>query len=210
MLLQPEISRLDNRDDSGAKRAQRIIKEKVIPPPAPVAPLKPPKNVSELLKKCHRILSQLQKHKYAGPFLLPVDYEALRIPDYPLIVKEPMDFSSVEKKLRSGSYASPQQFATDVRKIWANAFLYNPKTSPIYETTVVMSTYFESIYKGVDDTVPYMESVHEAITKKIVKVERKIDEVENKGVASENDRMDRPMNEKERKDLTQMIKSIIE
>ena len=48
-------------------------------------------SMSDELKKCWRILKQLQKHESAYPFLVPVDPVLLEIPDYPEIVKEPMD-----------------------------------------------------------------------------------------------------------------------
>ena len=57
------------------------------------------KTTNESLKKCMKILLYLKKNINSDPFLMPVDPVALKIPDYPLIVKEPMDISTVEKKL---------------------------------------------------------------------------------------------------------------
>jgi bromodomain-containing factor 1 len=71
------------------------------------------------------------------PFLKPVDAVALNIPHYPTIIKYPMDFSTVERKLVASNpakpdpntenprYASTDQFIIDVRRIFSNALTFN-------------------------------------------------------------------------------------
>jgi hypothetical protein len=51
---------------------------------------------SALQKHFTNILKHTMNHKYAWPFLKPVDFVALNIPDYPNIIKVPMDFSTVQ------------------------------------------------------------------------------------------------------------------
>ena len=171
-----------------------------------MAPPKPPKTLPELLKKCQRVLGLLGKHKLAEPFKLPVDPEALGIPDYFHIIKEPMDLSTVEKRLNSGANATVQQFATDVRKIWANAVRYNPPVSPVFQATVVMRDYFDKVFKEIDDSVAQEETVAEQLQRKAAKTEKKIEEVRDKGVAAEADPAARPPSKIEMKQLTHMIK----
>jgi hypothetical protein len=48
----------------------------------------------------------LKKHQFSEPFLRPVDTVALNIPDYYDVIKEPMDFSTVEAKIRGNDYVS--------------------------------------------------------------------------------------------------------
>ena len=59
--------------------------------------LKKPKGdvITEVMKPSLKILQSLQQHKCALPFLEPVDVEALNIPEYKEIVKEPMDLSTI-------------------------------------------------------------------------------------------------------------------
>jgi hypothetical protein len=201
-----EQMKIEQKEDLLNKRAQRITKEKPQPPPLVYNPPKPLKAVSDVLKKCQSKLALLQKHKMAEPFLVPVDWQTLRIPDYPTIVKEPMDLSTVEKKLKSGAYLSSSQFAADVRKIWANAILYNPRTSPIFTMTQAMSDYFEQIFQDVEDA-PLQDQTIDQIHKKAVKVEKKIEEVKLKGIGLETDQLDKPMTFEEKKQLFLMIKS---
>lgn len=66
------------------------------------------------------------KAMYHVTFLLfryPVDLD--QYPDYSHIVEVPMDLSSVREELATDSYQSPQQFAADVRLIFANSKSYN-------------------------------------------------------------------------------------
>ena len=76
-----------------------------------------------------KIITRIKRHPSAAPFLEPVDPVELGLDDYYDIIKEPMDLGTVEKKLRNNDYNSPYQFFTDVRKIWSNAFTYNPRNS---------------------------------------------------------------------------------
>lgn len=63
-----------------------------------------------------------------------------------------MDLGTVEKKLRNNTYTSHNQFFEDVRKIWSNAFTYNPRNSPVYNMTLEISNYFEELCIQVEMT----------------------------------------------------------
>jgi bromodomain-containing factor 1 len=88
-------------------------------------------------KFCASTVRTLKKMKDCSPFLRPVDPVALNIPHYPSIVKHPMDFSTVERKLNSSNPAKPDpnhanpryltadEFIADVRLIFSNALLFN-------------------------------------------------------------------------------------
>ncbi|CAJ0912640.1 1729_t:CDS:2, partial [Entrophospora sp. SA101] len=64
-------------------------------------------------KQCTNALKVLKRHPSAVPFLKPVDPIKLNIPDYPVIVKTPMDFSTVEKKLNNYEYKCAHDFEKD-------------------------------------------------------------------------------------------------
>jgi len=103
-----------------------------------------------MIKRCQRVLQLLKKHACAYPFLQPVDPDALGIPDYFQIVKNPIDISIVERNLKNGQYSSSMQFAADVKKIWMNSFLYNQKGTQIYSMTSQMQGYFEQLLGDLD------------------------------------------------------------
>ncbi|XP_073284772.1 uncharacterized protein [Primulina huaijiensis] len=73
------------------------------------------------------ILQRLQKKDTRGAFSEPVDPDEL--PDYHEIIKQPMDFGTVNKKLDSGAYKTLEELEEDVLLICSNAMTYNPPDS---------------------------------------------------------------------------------
>jgi hypothetical protein len=140
----------------------------------PYTTQKLPKNVMDSLKKCKNILAALKKHRSATPFLRPVDPAQLNCPDYFEIIKEPMDLGTVEKKLRNNSYNSPYQFFSDVRRIWSNAFTYNPRNSLVHNMTIEISQYFEDLYKQIE--MPMHEDLS-MLENKVTRLENKLKEL---------------------------------
>ncbi|PRP83211.1 melibiase [Planoprotostelium fungivorum] len=89
-------------------------------------------------------LQLLLKHQYAIPFRQPVDPVALDIPDYPTIVRRPMDLGTISKRLNDGGYLSVPRFISDVRLVFSNCRLYNAKTHPIMLLCDSLSELFEA------------------------------------------------------------------
>lgn len=104
----------------------------------------------DFYRRCEYILNRLKGHKSADPFMEPVDPEVLGIPDYFQVIKEPMDFSKVEKRLRSGFYKASADFENDIRKIWENALTYNKVSTDIHTMTLEISSFFEQLLKEED------------------------------------------------------------
>ena len=82
------------------------------------------------LRQCHQLLKPLLRMPDAHYFLHPVDWRTLNIPDYPTIVKDPMDLGTIEGKLSNGTYLSVDDFVRDVRLVFHNCRLYNPAHTP--------------------------------------------------------------------------------
>ncbi|XP_041634114.1 histone acetyltransferase p300 isoform X2 [Cheilinus undulatus] len=89
------------------------------------------------------------------PFRQPVDPQLLGIPvrirtsnktnlDYFDIVKNPMDLSTIKRKLDTGQYQEPWQYVEDVWLMFNNAWLYNRKTSRVYKYCSKLAEVFES------------------------------------------------------------------
>jgi hypothetical protein len=51
-------------------------------------------------------------------------------------VKEPMDFSTIDAKLKGGKYQTPAQFHNDVIKIFYNSYLFNEANEDFVKLTV--------------------------------------------------------------------------
>ncbi|KAL7750612.1 transcription initiation at TATA-containing promoter protein [Sorochytrium milnesiophthora] len=125
--------------------AMPVVDVPVMPPaPAPAAPPAaaaaaagaPPqgKNMTPAQAKyIASVIKALKRLKDAHIFLVPVDPVRLNIPDYPLIIKEPMDISTIERKIAHHEYFTVEQFASDVNLMLDNCIRYNGPTS-IYGT----------------------------------------------------------------------------
>jgi bromodomain-containing factor 1 len=94
-----------------------------------------PRKITPELKFCsyvHKELTKKHHSPYNIPFLLPVDPDALGIPQYRTIVKNPMDLSTIRKRLDAGDYENATEFESDVRLMLGNCFLFNAPGSEVY------------------------------------------------------------------------------
>ncbi|KAL1206477.1 Transcription factor GTE9 [Cardamine amara subsp. amara] len=82
-------------------------------------------------KSLELILDKLQKKDIYGVYAEPVDPEEL--PDYHDIIENPMDFSTVRKKLANGSYHTLEELESDVLLICSNAMQYNSSDTVYYK-----------------------------------------------------------------------------
>lgn len=84
-------------------------------------------------KRCQTIFQHvIKKTNVVWPFMQPVDPVALAIPDYFNIIKEPMDFGTIKRKLESGNaYTTFSEFERDVRLIFTNCYTYNAPDSDV-------------------------------------------------------------------------------
>lgn len=82
-----------------------------------------------LLKKCMAMLSGISKRNIASVFLEPVRWKELNLPDYPKIVRNPMDLGTIQERLSSHKYVFLEEFANDIRLVWKNAMLFNAHDS---------------------------------------------------------------------------------
>lgn len=77
------------------------------------------------------MLTTLARDQRTYIFANPVDHVALNIPDYPNIVKNPMDFSTIKTKLKEHKYERIQEFMSDMELIFHNCRLFNGTESEI-------------------------------------------------------------------------------
>ncbi|XP_062825327.1 bromodomain adjacent to zinc finger domain protein 2B isoform X4 [Anolis carolinensis] len=87
------------------------------------------------------LLSELETHEDAWPFLLPVNLK--HVPGYRKVIKKPMDFSTIRDKLNSGQYPNLEAFAVDVRLVFDNCETFNEDDSDIGRAGHNMRKHFE-------------------------------------------------------------------
>ncbi|KAF9948419.1 hypothetical protein BGZ72_009665 [Mortierella alpina] len=139
---------------SNSKPKSKPAKTEEVPKPTPVVgdkvsskpkhtkvvekAVEPPKDAVE--KHMDKILKKVVNHKHAGPFLHPVDWKALNLPNYPLLIKNPMDFSTIRKKLSAGKYTTMDSFADDVRLVCQNCVNFNGLDHPFSQGGLIIQT----------------------------------------------------------------------
>jgi hypothetical protein len=100
----------------------------------------------QLWHECYKILERCRRNQKAEAFKKPVDFVRLRIPDYPLVVKHPMDLQTVGEKLKNKLYQEPNEFAADMRLIWDNAIAYNGRAHFVGANALAMSEFFDKAW----------------------------------------------------------------
>jgi hypothetical protein len=114
------------------------------------------------LRQCHGLLKPLLKMSDAHYFTTPVDWKALNIPDYPLIVRDPMDLGTVQKRLDSGKYLSVDDFVREVRLVFHNCRIYNPAHMPVGIAGARISDAFEANLAQLKDTAGSAAAAHKS------------------------------------------------
>lgn len=108
---------------------------------------------------CKGILKRLREEEQSWIFNTPVDTEAWGLDDYHDIIKHPMDYSTIEKRLDQGQYSKLDGFASDIRLVYSNAKTYNaPGTSVHTLATETLSLFEKEYEKGVALTASNMDA----------------------------------------------------
>ena len=104
-----------------------------------------PKGAADELRKANQLITFLLKDSSSFWFSAPVDPVALNIPDYPQIVKKPMDLGTVRANVTAGRYEGLDAFAEDVRLTFRNAWTYNTSPeNPVHKAARSLADTFET------------------------------------------------------------------
>jgi E1A/CREB-binding protein len=102
---------------------------------------------------CFPLIEDILKHQNGYIFSCPVDPIGLGIPDYPTIIKMPMDIGTVRKRLDIGYYRDIHECASDVRLCFDNAMLYNPSQTEVHKVAKSFKTTFDKDLKKKMDSI---------------------------------------------------------
>lgn len=93
-------------------------------------------------KQLEEKIKNTKKVKSAFAFLRPVDYMALNIPHYPNVIKQPMDLSTMEQKLKTDQYSSLEAFVSDFELMVNNCFTFNGPAHAVSSNAQTLRAYF--------------------------------------------------------------------
>jgi len=132
-----------------AQAASAIATTEAKPVPAETKPAVPADStkavalVKKQMEHCSNVLKGLKRHSQSGPFQVPVDPVALGIPDYPTVIKNPMDLSTIQSRMDLGVYEQPEAFREDVKLMFNNCYTYNKPDTQVYVMAKSLERYFD-------------------------------------------------------------------
>ena len=98
------------------------------------------------VKGMRKVITAIRSQDVNRVFWAPVDWQAYGLTDYPEVIKKPMDFGTVLKKIDSREYGSHDEVADDVRLVFTNATTYNRPGEPVHELANVLLTAFNKAF----------------------------------------------------------------
>eukprot|EP01094_Clydonella_sp_ATCC50884_P002880 TRINITY_DN12202_c0_g1_i2.p1 TRINITY_DN12202_c0_g1~~TRINITY_DN12202_c0_g1_i2.p1 ORF type:complete len:793 (+),score=237.86 TRINITY_DN12202_c0_g1_i2:135-2513(+) len=99
----------------------------------------PPPPTEDEIRHLHKqftdLVEILKHHNSGWPFLEPVDRD--EVPDYYVVIKDPIDLSLIEARLSEGNYYITKNiFYADLRRMVENCKLYNKEDTVFYKCAV--------------------------------------------------------------------------
>ncbi|XP_010732649.1 bromodomain testis-specific protein isoform X1 [Larimichthys crocea] len=132
------------------------------PPPEVINPKKPGRVTNQLQYLEKVVIKALWRHQFSWPFRQPVDAVALRLPDYYTIITNPMDLSTINKRLQNKYYWRALECIQDFNTMFTNCYVYNRPGDDI----VFMAQTLEKLFLQKVSQMPQQECEVPSITAK--------------------------------------------
>ncbi|KAM8930580.1 bromodomain testis-specific protein [Pelodytes ibericus] len=95
------------------------------PPPEYINRKKTGRLTNQLQYLEKEVLKALWRHNFSWPFQHPVDAAKLNLPDYYRIINNPMDLSTIRKRLEYKYYTKALDCMQDFNTMFTNCYIYN-------------------------------------------------------------------------------------
>uniref|UniRef100_A0A8P4G162 Bromodomain-containing protein 2 n=1 Tax=Dicentrarchus labrax TaxID=13489 RepID=A0A8P4G162_DICLA len=130
------------------------------PPPEVINPKQPGRVTNQLQYLEKVVIKALWRHQFSWPFRQPVDAVALHLPDYYTIITNPMDLSTIKKRLQNKYYWQALDCIQDFNTMFTNCYVYNQPGDDI----VFMAQSLEKLFLQKVSQMPKEECEIAAIT----------------------------------------------
>ncbi|KAH0618426.1 hypothetical protein JD844_017611 [Phrynosoma platyrhinos] len=101
------------------------------------------------------VMKAMWKHNFSWPFHQPVDAAGLKLPDYYNIIKNPMDLTTIQKRLEHNYYTCAAECIENFKTMFANCYLYNKPGDDI----VFMAQELEKVFMQKVAQMPPEEKI---------------------------------------------------
>ncbi|XP_051996683.1 bromodomain testis-specific protein-like [Xyrauchen texanus] len=147
---------------SDAKPPLNFIMNGNPPPPEYKNPKKPGRLTNQLQYLEKVVIKALWRHDFSWPFRHPVDAVRLNLPDYYTIIKNPMDLSTIKRRLENNYYRKAMECVEDFNTMFTNCYVYNRPGDDI----VLMAQDLEKLFLEKVAQMPQDECEISALTNK--------------------------------------------
>lgn len=107
---------------------------------------------SKMYEVIRSLVSSLQNHPNAWPFLRPVN--KTEVPDYYTIIERPMDLSTIEKNLEENLYRNMERFISDVTLIFTNCRTFNKPNTQYHKCVERLEEHFRKKLGALQESNP--------------------------------------------------------
>lgn len=94
-------------------------------------------------KHCMRTIQNVKRIQSSTAFRQPVDPVLLKIPNYPILITNPMDLRTLEEKLKESKYPTVDAFTADFNQIVQNCETFNGPESTFTKSAYDMKASFD-------------------------------------------------------------------
>ncbi|KAM6327583.1 bromodomain testis-specific protein [Podargus strigoides] len=126
------------------------------------------------------VMKAMWRHNLSWPFHEPVDAAALNLPDYYSIIKNPMDLSTIKKRLEHSYYTKAAECIEDFKTMFLNCYTYNKPGDDV----VFMAQELEKVFLQKIDKMPPEEKL--VILNKGKRKEKKPEETQQLNLVTSN------------------------
>ncbi|KAI9315499.1 hypothetical protein BX666DRAFT_1956104 [Dichotomocladium elegans] len=144
------IQTIPGKGDQKPKKRGRPAKSKSQPKPEPRVNEAPRKDMKTV---CTKLLDTFEKRDAYGFFLQPVDTSIVK--DYLTVIKQPMDFLTMRRKLQSDLYPDMDAFKADFLLIVTNAKTYNAPDTIYYKSADRLQQYGVKAIERAEKSIVY-------------------------------------------------------
>ncbi|XP_042319842.1 LOW QUALITY PROTEIN: bromodomain testis-specific protein [Sceloporus undulatus] len=101
------------------------------------------------------VMKAMWRHNFSWPFHQPVDAAGLKLPDYYNIIKNPMDLTTIQKRLEHNYYTCAAECIENFKTMFANCYMYNKPGDDI----VFMAQELEKVFMQKVAQMPPEEKI---------------------------------------------------
>lgn len=94
-------------------------------------------------------MRNIKKGKHAAAFAKPVDPVAMNLPRYFEVIKQPMDLSTIEQKLKDNLYPSVNDYVADFSLMVQNSITFNGQAHPVSQAGMSAQAQLNKQLKGL-------------------------------------------------------------